>query len=368
MKKKIAIFCGGKSLEHEISIITAFEILNSLSEDYDGFIVYLDKNNKMYTGPYLQVRDNYRNLKKIICKGKEVRIVSQKGKYYLISKFKKVALFDVAYLGVHGKGIEDGTLTAIMEYYDIPYVGNNILSSAIGQDKWLAKFLLHSANIPILPCFYIDSINYQEKYIEKKVNNIGFPLIVKANHLGSSIGLKKIDTMGELYDAIELLSIYDNKILIEKYLDDFKEINQAITIQNNEDILSSVEVIYPNLIFNYDDKYLHSNVKKEICSDKTLIEKISKLTCKIYHQLGLNSIVRIDYLYDLTNDKIYFSEINTIPGSLARRLFENKGIFFDELLSNEIEKAISYNFREKNKIRVLKNDVMKNILNIGSKK
>lgn len=368
MKNKVAIFCGGKSLEHEISIITAFETLNSLSEDYEGFIVYLDKDNQMYTGEYLQHKENYKDLEKIKCKGKQVRIAEIEGTHYLVSKYKKIVLFDVAYLCVHGQGVEDGTLTAIMEYYDIPYVGNGILASAIGQDKWLSKFLLHSVNVPILPCFYIDATNYQEKYIEKKVDNIGFPLIVKANHLGSSIGLRKVNNLEELYDAIELLSIYDNKILIEKYLSSFKEINQAITIQNNEDILSSIEVIYPNKIFNYDDKYVDSSIKKEICNDEVLIEKISKLTCKIYRHLGLNSIVRIDYLYDLDNDKVYFSEVNTIPGSLARKLFENKGIFFDELLSNEIQKAISNNFKKKNKVRVLENNVMKNILNVGSKK
>lgn len=368
MKKRIAIFCGGKSIEHEISIISAFEVLNSLDENYEGYIVYISKENKMYVGEYLQYKDNYKDLDRILKKGKEVHLRVKDNRYFLESKYRKILTFDIAYLCVHGKGMEDGTLAAIMEYYDILYVGNNVLSSSIGQDKWLSKFLLHSINVPTLPCFYINPSNYDEEYIEKKVNNIGFPLIVKANHLGSSIGIKKVDNYNDLYSAINIIGTYDSKIIIEKCLTNFKEVNQAITLIGNEDVYSSVEIIYPDSIYDYNDKYVKPKSQKEICEDNELIEKVSKLSSKIYKSLGLSSIVRIDYLYDIDANKIYFSEVNTIPGSLSKRLFESNNIMFDELLTNEIQKAISNNFKKKNNIRTLENKIMSSVLNMVTKK
>lgn len=368
MKKKIAILCGGKSIEHEISIITAFEVLNALSDDYEGFVVYISKENKWYVGEYLQHKEHFQDLNKIIERGKEVNLETKNNGFYLKARYHKSIKFDVAYLCVHGKGMEDGTLAALMEYYDVPYVGNNVLSSSIGQDKWLSKFLLHSINIPTLPCFYINPSNYDEEYIEKKVSNIGFPLIVKANHLGSSIGIEKVGNLDELYKAINVLNVYDDKVIIEKCLTNFKELNQAITFNENKEVYSSVEIIYPTSFFDYEDKYLKPTSKKEICKDNELIEKVSKLSSKIYKHLGLSSIVRIDYLYDYDSNKIYFSEVNTIPGSMSRRLFESNQIMFDELLNNEINKAISYNFRKKNNQRTLEDKIMSSLLNNINKK
>jgi len=368
MKNRVAIFCGGKSLEHEISIITAFDVLNSLNDEYEGFIVYIDKNNNWYTGEYLQHRNNYQDLNRILKKGKKVSLKKDNHIYYLKGKLNYKLEFNVAFLCVHGKGMEDGTLSALMEYYDVPYVGNNVLSSSIGQDKWLSKYLLHSVNVPILPCFYIDPQNYEEEYLEKKINNIGFPLIVKANNLGSSLGIKKVNSLSELQEAINLLALYDNKILIEKCLLNFKEINQAITIQNNEVVFSIVEEIRSPAFYDYNDKYINPSSKRKNCESQELIEKVSKLSNKIYKAIGLNGIVRIDYLYDLDTNKLFFSEVNTIPGSLAKKLFEAKGVMFDELLNNEIQKALSNNFKKNNNIRYLENDIMKEVLNVSGKK
>lgn len=368
MKNKVAIFCGGKSLEHEISIITAFDVLNSLNDEYEGFIVYIDKNNNWYTGEYLQDRKHYQDLSKIIEKGKKVSFEKKESRYYLKGKWNYKADFNVAFLCVHGKGVEDGTLSALMEYYDIPYVGNSILSSSLGQDKWLSKFLLHSVNVPILPCFYIDPHNYDEVYLEKKINNIGFPLIVKANNLGSSIGIKKVNSLSELREAINLLAIYDNKILIEKCLVNFYEINQAITIQNNEVVFSIVEEIKSPSFYDYNDKYINPSSVRKVCKDQDLIDKVSILSTKIYKNLGLNGIVRIDYLFDLELNRVYFSEVNTIPGSMSKNLFEANGIMFDELLNSEIQKALSNNFKKNNNIRYLENDIMKEVLNVNGKK
>ena len=367
MKTKVAIFCGGKSIEHEISILTAFEVLNSLNEEYEGFIVYISKENKMYVGDYLQHKDNYIDLNKIIEKGKEVRIKIKDNRYYLGSNYHNFYSFNVALLCVHGKGMEDGTLASLMEYYDIPYVGNSVLSSSLGQDKWLSKFILHSNNIPTLPGFYINPNLYDELYVEKKASNIGFPLIVKANSLGSSIGIKRVNDLCELFKAIGEIGLYDSKLLIEKCLTNFKEINQALTIQNNVEVYSSIEIIYPDSFYNYDDKYINSKVKKEICNDEELKDKITKFSSKIYRHLGLSSIARIDYLYDFDTNKIYFSEVNTIPGSLSRRLFENNNIMFDELLDNEIQKALSTNFQKKNNIRTLENKIMSKVFNMNKK-
>ena len=202
MENKVLIICGGKSIEHEISILTAFEVLNSLKEEYEGYIVYISKENKWYIGDYLQNKEHYKDLNKIVNKGKEVRIKIKDKRYYLGNNYRNFISFNLAVLCVHGKGMEDGTLASLMEYYDIPYVGNNILSSSIGQDKWLSKFLLHSINVPVLSSFYINPNNYDELYVEKKAEGIGYPLIVKANHLGSSIGIKKANNLNELYKAI----------------------------------------------------------------------------------------------------------------------------------------------------------------------
>ena len=340
----IGVVFGGKSVEHEISIITAYQVIESLKTASNKvFPLYVSKDNDFYYASYREVND-YKDLDLITNRSKRFSWI-KKG---ILIGFKKIKL-DMVILAMHGTYGEDGKMGGILEYYDIPYTGPSNIAGGIAQDKIFMKGLMFSNGIRTLP-FY----SYED------VNESILPVILKPAHLGSSIGIEIAHTMDEFKEKYNKIKSYDNRILIEKYIDEFREMNCAVRGYDNLEVSKIEEVHKTNDLLSYEDKYEKSIVKKrEFVLDNYLITEIKNMSLKLFKEFDLFGVARIDFI--VINDIPYVNEINSIPGSLAYYLFD--GSMMDHL-TYLMKEGMKRYLSEKKKIF----SIDKNILSLKSKK
>lgn len=363
MKTNVAVFYGCRSVEHEVSIISAVQAMRAMDrEKYDITPVYVTKEGEMYTGDCLFTIEEYRNLPELLKKSHKVNFVRENGKIVMkyiaggLFKKEKAVTVDVAFPVVHGTNCEDGTIQGFFEYLNLPYVGCDILSSAVGMDKAVFKDVLKNAGLPVLPCVCFRAREYMadksgvSKTIKEK---IGFPLIIKPVNLGSSVGISKVNDENELDEAIMLALSFADKILVEHAVTAIREINCSVLGNADECIASVCEEPFMNdEILSYEDKYMgnskNGGQSKGMASlgrkipaeiDEAKSEEIRKLACDIFKAIGANGVVRIDFIIDTDTDTVYANEINTIPGSLAFYLWEATGVPYKELCDRLIDLA-----------------------------
>ena len=363
MKTNVAVFYGCRSVEHEVSIISAVQAMRAINRDkYDVTPVYVTKDGETYTGNDLFTIEEYRNLPELLKKCKKVYFVKENGR--VVMKFEAGGMFsskksvniDVAFPVVHGTNCEDGTMQGYFEYLGLPYVGCDILSSAVGMDKAVFKDVLKNAGLPILDCLCFRAREYmtnKESISAEIEEKIGFPLIVKPVNLGSSVGITKVNDKQGLDDAITLALSFADKILVEHAVTAIREINCSVLGDTDSCTASVCEEPFMNdEILSYEDKYMGNSknggqskgmaslgrkIPADLPEDKS--EEIKDLACKIFKAIGACGVVRIDFIIDENTDKVYANEINTIPGSLAFYLWEASGIKYPELCDKLIELA-----------------------------
>ena len=285
---------------------------------------------------------------------------------------KKIKI-DCALPIVHGKNVEDGTIAALLEFYDIPYISSGILSSSLSQNKSLTKRVLKTFGIKMLP--HVELTNtIDQKKISKILSTFKFPLIIKPNTLGSSIGIEVVNQKEELVEKLSKVLKFDQSVIVEEKLTNFTEYNIACYKEKHKLILSNVEeVTSTNEYLTFDDKYLDGGLKETTKEnriipaniDESLEKEIHSFTKTIYKALNATGIIRIDYLFDKETNKLYFNEINTIPGSLAFYLY--KDYSFTALLDLLIKDAVyRFNINE-NLITSFDTNIL-NIKNLHMKK
>ena len=374
MKLNVVVIMGGKSCEHEISCISAHQVIEALNKDkYEVIPLYISKTNDLYTGEALLDLANFYDLEQLKNKLDKVCIYKDNNKTYIKpikGLFKKAINVDIVYSVVHGTNAEDGTLAGLLEMMDVPYTSSNVLGSAIGQDKAIMKEVFEHENIPQLDWFYLytDEINNNFDEILKKANKISYPLIVKPANLGSSIGIEIVHEESELLEKLKSASNYDFKLVIEKMVTNLKEVNISVmgNIFKNE-ISPIEEVIKNDEVLSYKDKYeggsksskklklpqgskgMASTSRKipaELSEEQ--VNEINTNAVKVFRALNANGVVRIDFIIDENTSKVYVNEINSIPGSLAYYLWEEKGISFTKQCDLLIENALKM-YREKEK-------------------
>jgi len=331
-KIKIGVIFGGKSSEHNISVISGKNIIDSLNKNkYDIFPIYIDNNGIWYA--------NNNKIKNII--------------QYL----KKL---DIVFPILHGKYGEDGSIQGLFEMFDIKYIGCNILSSSIAMDKVYAKKIFDIANIKNAKSVFIKKSNnnyifvkdnFDEKNcnldeaIELIIEKLTFPMFIKPSNSGSSIGINKAKNKKELKEYIEYASNYDYKILIEEEVIG-KEIECAV-LGNNEISTSCLgEIVYNEDFYSYDSKYVNDSKLIIPASLNTVLEKKVKETAiKAYNALSCEGLARVDFFVNDFTDEIYINEINTLPGfthiSMYPKLWENSGLKVSDLLDKLIEISLS---------------------------
>lgn len=362
MKTNVAVFYGCRSVEHEVSIISAVQAMHAINRDkYDVTPVYVTKSGEMYTGDSLFTIEEYRDLPSLLKKSHKVFFTKQDGKVLmkyeasgLFSK-KKETFIDVAFPVVHGTNCEDGTIQGYFEYLGIPYVGCDIVSSAVGMDKAVFKDVLKNAGLPVLDCVCFRSREYlgdKTAITENIKTRIGFPLIVKPVNLGSSVGITKVNTEEELDDAITLAISFSDRVLIEHAISSLREINCSVLGDPDKCEASVCEEPFMNdEILSYEDKYMGNSkggaskgmasLGRKIPADlpPEKADEIRELSCKIFKAIGASGVVRIDFMIDTETNTVYANEINTIPGSLSFYLWDASGVKYPELIDRLIDIA-----------------------------
>ena len=385
MKIKVGVFFGGDTVEHEISIITALQAMENIDEEkYDIIPIYISKDRHLYTGTALRDMETFKyfdNMKRYL---KEITLVLKDGGV-ILQKVKgifgrKVGTIDVAFPIVHGKGIEDGTIAGYLGSFGIPVVGPSIIGAALGQDKVLLKQVLKANNIktPKYIWFYGNEYDVNKEDVINKVEELGYPVIIKPANLGSTIGIKVAHNREEVNDAIDTALEYEDKILIEEMIPNLLELNCAV-LGNHEYMETSLiaEMKMRHELLTFEDKYLGSGKKGVKSSKKTpsmsnsdfripakisdeMTDEVYKISKDVFRALNLKGVCRIDFLVNKKTHEIFVNEPNTIPGSLAFYMFKPKGKEYVTLTDELITMAIKDYKNNSRKTTSFKSNVLSN--------
>lgn len=362
MKTRVAMIFGGKSVEHEVSVITGIQALLSMDTDkYEVIPVYMTKQNEMYIGEDIGKIESYKDIKGLLAKSQRVIMLNEDGKVvltpYPMKKFGKnnVVEIDVAFPAVHGTNVEDGAFQGYLKTLGIPFVGCDVTASAIGMDKYLMKPVLADNGIPVLPAkvYCLSDYAEMEKLLDSIEKTFGYPVIVKPVNLGSSVGISVAKSRVELVKSVDDAFRYATKVLVEHAITNLREINCSVLGDENDAMASECEEpLHTKDILSYEDKYVSNakgsgskgmaSVSRKIPADLTpeQREEVRELAVKSFKVLGCNGVSRIDFMIDEDTGKLYFNEINTIPGSLSFYLWEPIGVPYMELLDRMIQLAL----------------------------
>ena len=359
MKKKVLIVYGGESVEHDISIITALQVMMFLPKEYDFVPVYIDRKNVWWTADNLDDKNVYTNFDKNVKKKRQVFLVNGEKVLYVKKKNHLFPMCEV--LSVlnccHGRFGEDGCLQGVLAGCDIPQTSPGVTTSAICMDKAFLKDVMFHAGIdtPQYVCICKDEVEKTD--FSKIVRKMKFPLVVKPANLGSSIGVSVCKDEKELETAGSFAFEFDRKVIVEECICNLREFNCAVFEYRKNVFCSDVsEVTQMGEVYSFADKYLSSaTFDKKV--EKRLEKKIKSVSERAYKIMGCGGVVRIDFLYDEKERKLFLNEINTIPGALAFYLF--KDIKFSELIKCLIEESIARNEREKTFVKTYKSDALK---------
>ncbi len=367
MKINVGVLYGGNSTEHEISIISAVQAMNNMdTEKYEIVPIYLTKDSRMYTSSKLLDMDVYKDLKKIGEVATEVILLKKDNDYVLMKNkfpFSTVKKIDIAFPIMHGYNTEDGSIAGYLEVLGIPYCESDIYASVIGQDKIYQKQVLKENGIPVVDYTYFYESDYlkDEASVIKKVEKLEYPVIVKPARQGSSVGINIAKNKKELESAINEALNYDEKILVEKVVENLCELNCSVLGDNSNYEASPIEQVYgSDEILSYKDKYMSNGSKggskgmastgRKIPADipSSITKKIEEISINACRALNTNGVVRIDYLMDKKTNKVYLNELNIVPGSLSFYLWNAKDVNYKKLLTKIIDCGIK-RYRDKSK-------------------
>lgn len=361
-KINVAVIFGGRSVEHEVSILSAQQALAALDQTkYRPVPVYISKTGKWYGGDVLLDVKAFRDIPALLEKAVPVyfshdygdQMLYQRHGGGLFSRKPEGIRIDVALPVVHGTTVEDGCLQGFLETCGIPYACPGVLGSAVGMDKIMMKAVLREAGLPVVDYHAFtagDWVEHREQVLAKIQERLTFPMIVKPANLGSSIGISRVDDMESLIDKIELALSFSLRILVEQAVDPLREINcAALGLPGDVDISVCEEPLNGKDILSFADKYLASDAAKGMSGAKRRIPAeldeettalIQSYTARAFSVLDCRGVCRVDFLLDPKAKKVYVNELNTIPGSLSFYLFEPSGISFEQMLDKMIHSAL----------------------------
>lgn len=394
MKKNIAVIFGGKSTEHDISILSAIQVMSAIKkEKYNIIPIYISQSGVWFGGDCLTKLETFKNFEKHKSKLKEVAILPGSQNLFVksLGRFKKAQKIDCVIVSCHGKNGEDGTLQGLLELSNIPYSSSGVLGSAVGMDKLFAKQIFAQNKIPITEYVALRKENFYEKnFVASKIENLpNYPVVVKPNRLGSSIGISVCHNDDELLEALKLSFLFDEISLIEKCVENLKEVNISVLGDENGCKVSiTEEVNSKNELLTFQKKYITKDAKnlqktKEIDNfgtknahasakngmqniDRIMPAKISKhqqkqietYAKKIFNITNCKGVVRIDFLIDQKTKKVYANEINTIPGSFAFYLWQKTGLEFSQLVDTLVEIATKHRDEESKLVSTFQSNVI----------
>lgn len=372
--KKIGIIYGGKSVEHEVSIITGLQVYENLDKSkYTSELIYIDKDGDWFFGEKkLKDLKIYKNWTKKCAKQFQPSLNKKDKKNILNS-------LDAVIIACHGNYGEDGKLQSFLEFLDIPYTSSGVVGSASGMDKIVMKSIFSGIDLPVLPYIWFtrhDWIENSDEVIKKVRYTLDYPVFVKPANLGSSIGISMVNDEKDLINAIDVASKYDYRIIVEKGVANSVEINCSAIMKDNE-VLTSVleEPVRWEKFLSFDDKYINANSKtkgmgsmgRKIPAEVTKEQKehIENYTKQIYKTMDCCGVVRVDYLMDESREHVYVNEINTIPGSFSFYLWEHNDLPFTKLIDVLIEEALRQAQLRKDKVLKYDSKILDNLTRNG---
>ena len=392
-KIQLGVLYGSRSCEREVAIISAVQLMNHVdTEKYDVIPVYISEQGIWYTGAPLRNIKNYTpfnpDMKGIdqvaldITAGSGALIANRPGKgLFGHTTQEVVARLDVCVIVMHGLNGEDGTLQGMLELANLPYTSTGVAGSAIGMDKIMMKqFFRGAGTLPCLPdCWFTRSMFTEnpEAVLDKVEKELGYPVFVKPANLGSSIGVSRADDREGLIDSLELAFDYDRRVLVEKGLD--KPIELNCSVLGDEDVVTASPIEMPisgEQFLDFKEKYLANGGSKGMASlhrvlpapiEDSLRDHIQALSCEIFRMLDCKGVVRIDYMFDKATEKVYITEINTIPGSLAFYLWENAGVKYKELIDRLVKAAMRAHEDRNMRNYAFTSDILKSVSLGGAK-
>ena len=365
MKTNIGVIFGGRSTEHEISVISASQAMAAIDrEKYDVTPIYITKQGHWYTGAPLFDVKNYRHIPELLKQCTEVYMRPVYGDYTLYpanpkgffssSAMKPVGKLDVVIPVLHGTNMEDGIFEGVLQTIGIPYAGCDVLSSANGMDKITMKMILRANDVPVVDYVWFTDKQWhtrRDALIEQIEDTLGYPVIIKPANLGSSVGIGSAHDRNQLKARIDDAERYSTRIIVEHMLADMQEINCSV-LGDCDDYRTSVleEPIKSGDFLTYEKKYMgggkgsegmqssQKRIPAELPDDVT--KEIQHLAGETFRVLSCHGVSRVDVMIDRTDGRIYVNEINTIPGSLSFYLWEATGLSFDKLMDELVKLAL----------------------------
>ena len=361
MSKKInlGILFGGRSCEHEVSVVSAQSVLNAIDpEKYTVHLIGIDKQGHWHLGSDIDQLIENKEVKSLGEGHTKERTSSNQitlGLHYqgnlepISETQKSLPSLDVIFPILHGTFGEDGTLQGLLELAGIPYVGCGVAASSIAMDKALAKQIFSAAGIPQSPCTIVRRADWQQDgtgILNHAEAELGFPMFVKPANMGSSVGVSKAHDMNSLKTAITDAFQYDNKIVIEQSMENCQEVECAVL--GNENPTASVvgEIIPGAEFYDYQTKYIDDKTETLIPAriSEPLSEKVRSLSITAFKAIDGSGLSRVDFFANEKTGEVFLNEINTLPGftpiSMYPQLWAASGITYPALIDQLIDLAI----------------------------
>ena len=349
-KKKVAVLFGGVSSEHDVSLASAENVINSIPTDkYDVYKIGITKDGRWfkYDGPNELKGSKWESHESCV----SACILPDRGRKG-ITVFEKDGVktieIDCVFPVLHGKNGEDGTMQGLMELAGIPCVGCDMISSAMSMDKAVTNTIMDYAGIPQAKWLAITKYDYakgSQEFLDKAVDYLGLPIFVKPACAGSSVGVSKANDMDNLKKAMEIAFEHGSKVVLEQTIVG-REIECAVLGNNELQVATPCEITPGSEFYDYESKYIDDTTKIELVARLTAeqVEKLKELAKKTYKALGCGGMARVDFFVSNDGEKMYLNEVNTIPGftpiSMYPKMFENAGKSYSTLVSELIELAI----------------------------
>ena len=381
--KTIAVIFGGKSAEHDVSIITAHTpIIDSLlaSGQFDVWPVYITKEGKWYADKAMNDIGFFKDpdYEAKLAKQKPVRLSFEKGLDLVWSGvLSKSVHIDVVFPSMHGTYGEDGSLMGVLRMAGVPFVGCDIFASAVAMDKVLTKQVVAAEGMPVVPYAWFTRADWAKgkDALLAKIKALHAPYFVKPVHLGSSIGIAKVREDKELENAIEVALHYDDKVLVEEGIEPLLEITLPIMGNDEPRTAECERPLNKTEFFDFSDKYLsggkkggkgsagvnaqYSEVPANIGDQMT--KKIKDLGVRVYKTLGCTGIARVDFLVNADTNDVYVNEVNTLPGSLYHHNWKKAGVSNMELVLGLVKLAEERFAATSNTTYTFQSDILKKV-------
>ena len=372
-QKHLIVAFGGTSPEHEVSVLTAMQVLAALEDSsYSLLPLYVTKAGKWFTGEAIKDLSNYKDLNKleqdaIPCTFAKndlgATLLKETSKPGLFSKPQEWPVYAVV-TAFHGSEGENGAFQGVCEMFNVPYTGSGVLASSVGMDKVKAKQLCEANGIPVTASldFFESDWEQHQKTILQEAELLGYPLVVKPCNLGSSIGVKKVDTEADLIEAVEVAFRYDAHLLVEVAIQPLMEINCSVLGTAElcrasvcERPLGSTETL--SFQYKYQsgdgadkgmasaDRIIPADISQE------LTETIRSMAMHVFKSFDASGVARLDFLVNADTEEVYFNEINTIPGSFSFYLWDKSDLNFTQLMHELIDIALKKHRAKNGRVR-----------------